>query len=311
MALSAATAGGTMARLLPWPVREASLFGRQLGTSGPLLVFLPGLGGTTRYWESRVAPLAGGHRLLLVDLLGFGRSPKPWRRYTVERHVAALRQVLAGRGPLTLVGHSFGAVAALAYAARHPADISGLVLIGLPCFGSRGRALAYYRRQGFPDRWVMTNLVLAAITCVVTRRILGHLLPRLLKDLPREVAEDLVLHTWLSSTSTMWEGIYGHDSGDDAARLPAGLAVLAIHGDRDATAPLEGVRSLVAGRRGFELHVLGGCDHHPMLRDPATCRALIEAYVGRTGMGASGSRPSPYGFGGSTGSPVERREAPR
>jgi pimeloyl-ACP methyl ester carboxylesterase len=64
------------------------------GTRGPTLVFLPGVGGTTRYWDSGVAPLASDSRLLLVDPLGFGRSPKPRTTYSVERHVAELRRVL-------------------------------------------------------------------------------------------------------------------------------------------------------------------------------------------------------------------------
>jgi pimeloyl-ACP methyl ester carboxylesterase len=243
------------------------------------LVFLPGVGGTTRYWKNRVAPLATDHRVLLVDLLGFGRSAKPWKRYTIDRHVAALRRTLERLGPVTLVGHSFGAIAALAYAARHPADVSGLVLVSLPCFGSLDRALAYYRGRGLPDRWVMTNVVLAAITCVVTRRVLGRLLPRLLRSLPREVAEDLVLHTWLSSTSTIWDGIYRHDPSVDAARLPGSVPVLLLHGDRDTTAPLGGVTRMAGRRPEWRLHVLPGSDHHPLLRDPVTCRTLVGAFA--------------------------------
>lgn len=248
---------------------------RELGTRGATLVFLPGVGGTTRYWESRVAPLAGDHRLLLVDLLGFGKSPKPWLRYTVERHVAELHRVLGEREACTLVGHSFGAVAAVAYAARHPERVQGLVLIGLPNFGNQARAIAYYRRRGGPDRWLMTNAILAAVTCFATRRILRRLLPRLLPDLPREVTEDLVEHTWLSSTSTIWDGIYRHDVALDADRLPPELPVLCLHGDRDTTAPLENVQRLARGRPRWTVRVLPGLDHHPLLRDPAGCLAAI------------------------------------
>ena len=263
------------------------LYHKELGTSGPVLFFLPGVGGTTRYWESRVAPLAESHRLILVDLLGYGRSPKPWTRYTVERHVAELHRVLGGRGPATLVGHSFGAIAALAYAARYPSEIGGLVVMSLPYFGSLDRALAYYRRRRSPDRWLMTNVVLAAITCFATRRILGRLLPQLLGDFPREVAEDLVLHTWLSSTSTMWDGIYRYDPARDADRLPAALPVLVLHGDRDVTAPLDGVRRLAAGRVGWETRILCGIDHHPMLRDPTACRGAIAAFARNTAAAGS------------------------
>ncbi len=262
--------------------RHPTLHFQELGTAGPLVVFLPGIGGTTRYFERPVGPLATSHRLLLVDLLGYGQSPKPWRRYTIERHVAALRGVLERRGPATLVGHSFGAIAALAFAARYPDEVTGLVLIGMPYFGSLDNAVSYYRGHHTPDRWIMTNMVLAAITCVFTRRILRRLLPRLLKDLPREVAEDLVLHTWLSSVSTIWDGIYRYDARGDADRLPVGLPVRLLHGDQDSTAPLDGARRLASGRPGWALQILAGVDHHPMLRDPARCRRAIADFVGDT-----------------------------
>lgn len=264
---------------------RAALHCREIGTRGPLVVFLHGVGGTTRYFERPVGPLAASHRVLLVDLLGYGRSPKPWRRYTVDRHVAALRTVLGTRGPATLVGHSFGAIAALAYAARYPRDVTGLVLVGMPYFGNLEQALAHYRRRRTADRWLMTNVVLAAITCVVTRRMLGRLLPRLLQDLPREVAEDLVLHTWLSSVSTLWDGIYRYDSRQDADRLPSGVPVLVLHGDQDATAPLDGMRRLMSGRPGWDLRVLPGVDHHALLRAPDLCRRAIAAWVGQSGAG--------------------------
>jgi pimeloyl-ACP methyl ester carboxylesterase len=54
------------------------LFTDAVGAGGPTVVFLHGLGATTRYWGPRVTPLAARARLVLVDLLGFGRSPKPW-----------------------------------------------------------------------------------------------------------------------------------------------------------------------------------------------------------------------------------------
>lgn len=256
-----------------------TLYHREIGLMGPRVVFLPGVGGTTRYFERWINPLTVSHRVLLVDLLGYGRSPKPWRRYTVDRHVAALRTVLAARGPATLVGHSFGAIAALAYAARHPNAVTGLVLVGTPYFGGLDEAVAYYRRQRSPDGWLMTNMALAAITCVVTRRVLRRLLPRLLKDLPREVAEDLVLHTWLSSISTIWDGIYRYDASRDADRLPPGVPVLVLHGDQDTTAPLEGVRRLAAGRPGWEVQVLAGVDHHAVLRAPERCWRAIADFV--------------------------------
>jgi len=68
------------------PDRPERLHMESLGR-GPLRVtFLPGLGGTTRYWTATpVAPVFRQAQTELVDLYGFGRSPRPWCRYTVER----------------------------------------------------------------------------------------------------------------------------------------------------------------------------------------------------------------------------------
>lgn len=259
------------------------LYVTELGNSGPTLVFLPGLGGTTRYWRSRVAPLASSCRLVLVDLLGFGRSPKPFVRYTVDRHVHALHEVLDERGTFTLVGHSLGAVLSVAYAARHPERVERLALLSLPYFGTEAAAVRYFRGSGgSAEQWVMTNAVLTAVTCVLTRRVLGHFLPRLLKDVPREVAEDLVQHTWRSSTSSLWEAIYRHDLARDADRLAPGLPVDCVHGDRDPTAPLSGLRELSRGRPAWRVTVLPRVDHHPLLRDPLACLRAIEGALRRT-----------------------------
>ena len=244
------------------------------------MVFLHGVGGTSRYWESRVAPLAEHCRLLLVDLLGFGRSPKPWRpRYTVELHIAELHRALGGHSHFSLVGHSFGAILAAAYAARYPDKVDRLVMVSLPYFGGEEAALRHFRGHSGPDRWLMTNIVLAAITCMVTRRVLRAVLPRLLKDMPRDVVEDLTAHTWRSSTSTIWEGVYRYDSASDFSRLRTELPVLLIHGDQDATAPIDRVLELARLHPAWRLDIRKGVDHHPLLRETPDCVARIGAFT--------------------------------
>src|SRR3989339_735582 len=125
----------------------------------------------------------------------------------------------------------------------------------------------------------MTNMALAAIACVVTRRVLGRLLPFVIRDLPREVVQDLVRHTWRSSTSSLWEAVYRYNLARDAARLRRGVPVLFLHGDRDTTAPLAGVFDLRNGRTDWEIRTIPGADHHPFLRDTATC---LQAIAGPT-----------------------------
>lgn len=241
-------------------------------------VFLHGLGGTGRYWTA-----ADGGALLpsgstLVDLFGFGRSPRPLTRYTLESHLAALESVLVGRAPFVLVGHSMGAALAAAYAARHPSDVEALVLISLPAFGSRGGAIRWLR-HGLRG-WFLTNMMLTALVCVVTRRLLGPVLPLVIRDVPPEVARDLVEHNVMSSTTSLWNVLYRRDVAADLDAVPDDLPVVFIHGTKDTTAPISPIRRLVKGLSSRQLIELVGVDHHPWLRRPAECVEAILAAAG-------------------------------
>lgn len=269
-------------------------------------VLLHGLGGTHRYWTCGPVPFAlPGHRTVLIDLLGFGESPKPWIRYSVEHHVAALHASLVGERSVTLVGHSLGAALAIAYAARYPSVVRRLVLISLPNFGGAEGAVAWFARQR--GGWIYTNMWATALACVLTRRVVGRLLPRLLRDIPREVAEDLVAHNVVSSTSSLWETLYRHDLRAEAAATAQSLPVLMLHGSADLTAPLTGARELAAARAKWEMRVLDSVDHHPWLREPGECIQHIEQWLARLEEVAPAITAEHADGGRSTGVGVEVR----
>jgi pimeloyl-ACP methyl ester carboxylesterase len=242
-------------------------------------VFIPGLGGTTRYWSHSIGPLAEDYRVVLVDLLGFGASPKPWTRYSVARHVAELHAALDSLGPITLVGHSLGALLAVAYAARHRKQVENLVLIGMPYFGSEEAAYRYLRSGKVKWGFLYTNVLLVMIACILTRRVFGWLLPYVRRDIPREVAEDLVKHTWRSSTSSLWEVVYRYDAADELRRLSEQTQILMIHGQNDDIAPFAAIKQLADERPGWTLIALKGFDHHPFLRTPHTCLTHIDSLL--------------------------------
>lgn len=273
------------------PMSPSGLYTEVYGHGEPTLVFLPGLGGTTRYYASRLHGIDDRYRVVLVDLLGFGKSPKPWSRYSVARHLEALHAVLRPYGPFSLVGHSLGAQLAVAYAARYPDCVKNIAVIGMPYFGSQDKAYRYMRSGSVKGGFLFTNVVLTMAACILTRRLLGRALPYLIRHVPREVAEDLVTHTWRSSTSSLWEVVYRYDAAEDLKRLPAETAVLIIHGDQDVMAPVSAITRLVAYHPQWRLRVLPGVDHHPFLRDPRACLSLIRAMVdsGEPGHGHAGT----------------------
>lgn len=250
------------------------------GSGDHCAVLLHGLGGTHRYWNCGPVLFAlSGHRTVLVDLLGFGESPRPWIRYSVERHVAALHACLAEERSMTLIGHSLGAALALAYAARYPLVVRRLVLISLPNFGGVARAVSWFSQQR--AGWIYTNMWATALACVLSRRVVGRLLPRLLRDIPQEVAEDLVAHNMISSTSSLWEVIYRHDLRAEAEATAQILPVLMLHGSADLTAPLAEAEKLATGRERWEMHILRSVDHHPWLREPRECLQYIDQWLAK------------------------------
>ena len=255
--------------------KSNSLHYIQTGTNGPTLVFIPGLSGTTRYWEGRLGALEKKYRILVVDPLGFGDSPKPRSRYTVDSHVEALHQTLKNEKRFVLIGHSMGTLLSIAYAARHPEQMERLVLLSVPFFGSAKEARRFFSSQPVPLGWFFSNVALAAIICILTRRVFGRLVPYFRRDLPREVAADIVKHSWRSFTSSFWEVICKYDAKKDADAL-GDLPVLSIHGNQDDTAPLAGALVLAAGRPSWQVHILDGVDHHPWLRAPEICQIDVD-----------------------------------
>jgi len=258
------------------------LYFLETGKDGnPTLVFIPGLSGTTRYWEGRLGALKKDHRILLIDPLvllidplGFGDSPKPWSRYTVDSHVEALYQTLKNEKHFVLIGHSMGTLLSIAYAARHPEQVERMVLLSVPFFGNAKEARRFFSSQPVPYGWFFSNMALAAIICVLTRRVFGRLIPHVVRNLPREVAADVVKHSWRSFTSSFWEVICNYDVRKDADAL-GDLPVLCIHGEQDNTAPLAGAMTLANGRNNWRALTLSGVDHHPWLRAPQVCQDAV------------------------------------
>lgn len=98
----------------------------------PPVLLLHGLASSSYIWNL-VAPrlAAEGYEVVALDQRGHGESAKPAAGYTFADIVAddlAVIRALDLRNPI-LAGHSWGAMAALEYAALPTSDLSALVLI--------------------------------------------------------------------------------------------------------------------------------------------------------------------------------------
>ena len=115
-----------------------------------------GPGGDHTGFKPGMSPLAEHMQLVYVDHRGHGRSATgDPAQYTLDENaedLEALRRHL-GLGPVVVIGTSYGGMVAMAYAARHPASISKLVLIVTAADGGfRERAKRWVEQHGTPDQ---------------------------------------------------------------------------------------------------------------------------------------------------------------
>jgi pimeloyl-ACP methyl ester carboxylesterase len=73
------------------------------------------------------------NRVLALDLLGHGDSDKPVKEVTLDEHTEIVRGVVKRRefSDLVLVGHSVGGYISMIYAAKHPEEVSKVVLVDI------------------------------------------------------------------------------------------------------------------------------------------------------------------------------------
>ncbi|MCU1586128.1 MAG: alpha/beta hydrolase [Microbacteriaceae bacterium] len=129
-------------RTLSVPVRGGDLAVGVWGPDdAPAVLAVHGVTATHRSWPA-VARHLPGVRFIAPDLRGRGRSnglPRPWGMPQHADDLAAVLEALNVPRALVL-GHSMGAFASLVLANRHPALVSGLVLVdgGLPLASPEG-----------------------------------------------------------------------------------------------------------------------------------------------------------------------------
>ncbi len=105
---------------------------------GPPVVMVHGNPTWSFYYRRLIAALPG-HRRVVPDHIGCGRSDRPDEdryRYTLARRVADLTALIdhLALGPLTLVVHDWGGMIGLAWAVRHLDQVERLVLLNTAAF---------------------------------------------------------------------------------------------------------------------------------------------------------------------------------
>jgi non-heme chloroperoxidase len=260
-----------------------SLFVTEWGSGAPV-VFTHAWGLRSDEWDYQVPALAeAGLRCVLYDRRGHGRSDRPATGYdfdTLADDLAAVIENLDLRD-VTLVGHSLGTRELIRYLTRHgDARVARMVLVA-------PTTPALRRSADNPDGWdpAMIDANYAAVAANVPQWCadfeavgpyfgsssgsspgLVDWTTRMIVDTPlRVLLETLKLNTNVNMTEELRK---------------VGVPTLIVHGDQDASAPLELTgRKTAALIDGAELTVYPGAGHGLYASDHQALNADIVAFI--------------------------------
>lgn len=154
--------------------------------NGPSLVFLHGMTDSGACWRVLGDALAPHYDVVLVDARGHGKSAKPTQQYMPTDHAHDVMQLitqLSLKKPL-IVGHSMGAMTALAVGALYAAHVSAVILEDPPLTGLGS--------QRDPQELVGWNAGVYAWIDSMQTMTLAQLVMRCMQDNPTWQAAELI-----------------------------------------------------------------------------------------------------------------------
>lgn len=134
-----------------WPsmTRKLEVFGRRVnvidtGGDGPPLLFIHGLGALWQCWLLNMPPFMETHRVVALDLPGFGESEMPTGEISVRGYARVVDDVCGRLGleSPAVVGNSMGGFIGAELALAFPTRVERLVLVS-----AAGLSIEYRRRE--------------------------------------------------------------------------------------------------------------------------------------------------------------------
>jgi 3-oxoadipate enol-lactonase len=233
-------------------LRPDQLHVRSFGRGEPVLL-IHGLGSSGEDWAFQLPALASRHRLIVPDLPGAGRSPKPSGRYSIAGFASVLWLLLdqLGHTRVHLVGFSLGGAVALEMALQRPQAAQRLVLIN---------SLPSYRVDTLA-KWLEATLHTALVRTLGLQRTARMIARRLFPEPHRGAMRERVVSVLGANPVAPYlataRALAGWCTLDRLDRLRAPTLMLAA--ERDYTPLAE--KQAHAARLGATLAVVRGSRH--------------------------------------------------
>jgi pimeloyl-ACP methyl ester carboxylesterase len=276
---------GPYARLGP-PNAPVKLYYSEEG-KGPPLLLIHGFGASTFTWRFVAPELAKDHRVIAVDLKGFGQSDKPFDgRYSVYDQAELLAQLIEDKDlrDLTLVGHSFGGGVALLLALEANQRLDGRItrLVLLDSIAYPQNIPVFFRLLDVP---LVSQLGVRMVPPLVQTRVALQIA---YFDDSKIDPEEVELYAAPLKTAAGKHAII-HSARqivpEDIAELSERyktieLPTLILWCDHDRIVPLEVGIKLRRTLPNSTLRLVEECGHMPQEEQPASTLALIKGFIG-------------------------------
>jgi pimeloyl-ACP methyl ester carboxylesterase len=249
---------------------------------GPVVVLVHGLASAWPVWFRNISELAAEHRVIAVDLPGFGGSDSFGGRVEIDHYVDALVRLLDRLEVrrVKMIGHSLGGIIAGRFAAQHPSRTEALVLVATSVSPRRQQVLLL---RGLAASVVLLNrgrlplfgvAMRAAMAAAPVRRILLRPIIHDPAAVSRELATDMMTGAGNSpgATAALKATLRAVRRQDLRA---VACPTLIVGGACDRMVPAASLDHLASVMVGARKEVLADAGHHPMFERPEAFNALV------------------------------------
>lgn len=239
----------------------------RIGSGDKKVILIHGLTGSKNYWKNELESVSKTHQLLLVDLLGFGDSPKPNSDYSLNVQMEALEKIIIKEsfndGKTLIVGHSMGSIITLALLAKHNNWFDAAIIISIPVYEDKAEFREIMSDHAMFDRLASSKY--SKLVCMLHPIFMNNIFKP--DNLTDDVFEDAKKHTWQSYANSLDEIVIKPNLITLSKEID-NKKVIFIHGDADASAPIERAKKLSELLLNSEFIRVKNGDHQFFLKEP-------------------------------------------